>query len=89
MVPSYCSHSHRSISLVQYSLKHDHLAPAQKAKVDFRILDILALADGVYFWLEDGQMPSIHFKPDKRIPEDVGRKQKDVLHTVRGAPSLR
>lgn len=84
MVPSYCSHSHRSISLVQYSLKHDHLAPAQKAKVDFWI-----------FWpwqmeyIFGEQMPSVHFRPDKRIPEDVGRKHKDVLQTVRGEPRLR
>lgn len=34
MALPYRSHSHRSISLVQYSLDHDHLAWAQKAKVD-------------------------------------------------------
>lgn len=34
MVLPYCSHSHRSISLVPDALDHDHLARAQKAKVD-------------------------------------------------------
>lgn len=38
MALPYCSHPHRSISLVQYSLDQDHLAGAQKAKVDVQTL---------------------------------------------------
>lgn len=36
-----CSHSHRSISLVQYSLDQDHLAQAQKAQADVQTLQVL------------------------------------------------
>lgn len=34
-------------------------------------------------------MPVVGFKPDNRIPKDVGRKHKDVLQTVRGEARLR